>query len=111
MDLHSIKTKNIKKIVILLFSWAYAIFCIQDHGAQILEDSELVVDCLSLSKQFINPKLIIGPSPYGHTKYSGIIGLNRFWARCFTDSIIDYLNKNFFKIKRFFFNSKMDTNI
>ena len=38
---------------------------------------------------FINPKLIIGPSPYAHTKYSGILGLNRFWARCFTDSVID----------------------
>ena len=51
---------------------------------------------------FINPKLIIGPSPYGHTKYSGILGLNRFWARCFTDSTIDYFNKNLFKIKRIF---------
>lgn len=51
---------------------------------------------------FINPKLIIGPSPYSHTKYSGILGLNRFWARCFTDSLLDYFNKNLFKIKRLF---------
>ena len=56
---------------------------------------------------FINPKLIIGPSPYAHTKYSGILGLNRFWARCFTDSAIDRFRKsyiklqNFLKIKRF----------
>ena len=48
---------------------------------------------------FISPKLIIGPSPYAHTKYSGILGLNRFWARCFTDSVIDFL-KTFFKLSK-----------
>ena len=53
---------------------------------------------------FINPKLIIGPSPYGHTKYSGILGLNRFWARCFTDSAINYFKQNLQKIKRLFQN-------
>ena len=53
---------------------------------------------------FINPKLIIGPSPYAHTKYSGILGFNRFWARCFTDAGIDYLKKKLHKIKRLFLN-------
>ena len=53
---------------------------------------------------FINPKLIIGPSPYGHTKYSGILGLNRFWARCLTDSAIAYFKQNLNKIKRLFKN-------
>jgi len=51
---------------------------------------------------FINPKLIIGPSPYAHTKYSGILGLNRFWARCFTDTVIDLFKKKLKKIKGFF---------
>ena len=51
---------------------------------------------------FINPKLIIGPSPYCHTKYSGILGLNRFWARCSIDSAIDFFKKNLHKIKRLF---------
>ena len=55
---------------------------------------------------FINPKLIIGPSPYGHTKYSGILGLNRFWARCFTDSAIDYFKQNLKKIKKTFLKLK-----
>lgn len=51
---------------------------------------------------FIHPKLIIGPSPYAHTKYSGILGLNRFWARCFTDSAIGFFKKKLLKIKRLF---------
>ena len=50
---------------------------------------------------FINPKLIIGPSPYSHTKYSGIFGLNRFWARCFTDTVINWLKTTFVKVKMF----------
>ena len=49
---------------------------------------------------FINPKLVIGPSPYAHTKYSGILGLNRFWARCFTDSVLDFFKKKLQEIKR-----------
>ena len=53
---------------------------------------------------FINPKLIIGPSPYAHTKYSGILGLNRFWARCFTDSMVDFLKKSLLKTKKIFSN-------
>ena len=53
---------------------------------------------------FINPKLVIGPSPYAHTKYSGILGLNRFWLRCFTDSVIDLIKKKLLKIKRYFSN-------
>ena len=55
---------------------------------------------------FIQPKLIIGPSPYAHTKYSGIIGLNRFWARCITDSFIDLFKKNLLKIRRNFLKLK-----
>jgi len=55
---------------------------------------------------FINPKLIIGPSPYAHTKYSGILGLNRFWARCFIDSVVDLFKKNLFKINMKFFKLK-----
>ena len=32
-------------------------------------------------KFFINPKLIIGTSPYEHTRFAGILGMNRFWLK------------------------------
>ena len=88
----------------------YRSSCIPDEAKYIglCRNGEKICEHVSFHKAiknnrgsiFINPKLIIGPSPYAHTKYSGIFGLNRFWARCFTDSAINFLRKKFYIIKK-----------
>ena len=45
-------------------------------------------------KFFINPKLIIGTSPLEHTKYAGIIGMNRFWLKMhLIDPFLRYISR------------------
>ena len=52
------------------------------------------IDHKESGKIFINPRLIIGPSPSEHTKNSGIIGTKLFWLRCVKESILKYFFNN-----------------
>jgi len=56
---------------------------IYDNGEEKVDhlDFNLSIYNSNPGKFFINPNLIIGPSPYEHTKFAGIIGLNRFWLK------------------------------
>lgn len=55
----------------------------------------------NLGKIFINPRLIIGPSPLEHIKYAGIIGRKLFWLRCVLVSVFKYILNLYLSKQRF----------